>query len=78
MYALRPLMFAMNLRMLCGMFVWYSFCVSVSMLNVSNALLMSSTTAIVRSGGLFWVTPVSMALFMLCSAVLAEWLLLKP
>ena len=28
--------------MVCGMFVWYSLCVSVCMLTVSNALLMSS------------------------------------
>ena len=48
------------------------------MLNVSNALLMSSATVMVRSGGLFWLNPVAMVLFMLCSAVLVEWLLLKP
>ena len=48
------------------------------MLTVSNALLMSSATVIVRSGGLFWLKPVAMVLFMLCSAVLEEWLLLKP
>ena len=47
------------------------------MLTVSNALLMSSATVIVRSGGLFWLKPVAMV-FMLCSAVLVEWLLLKP
>ena len=40
------------------------------MLTVSNALLMSSATVIVRSGGLFWLKPVAMVLFMLCSAVL--------
>ena len=34
---------------------------------------MSSTT-----GGLFWLKPVAMVLFMLLSAVLVEWLLLKP
>ena len=34
-------------------------------------------TLIVRSGGLFWLKPVAMMLFMLCSAVLVEWLLLK-
>ena len=45
------------------------------MLTVSNALLMSSATVIVRSGGL--LKPVAMVLFMLCSAVLVEWLLLK-
>ena len=37
---------------------------------------MSSATVIVRSGGLFWFKPVAMV-FMLCSAVLVEWLLLK-
>ena len=47
------------------------------MLTVSNTLLMSSATVIVRSGGLFWLKPVAMMLFMLCSAVLVEWLLLK-
>ena len=48
------------------------------MLTVSNALLMSSATVIVRSGGLCWLNPVVMVLFMLCSAVLVEWLLLNP
>ena len=48
------------------------------MLTVSNALLMSSAPVIVRSGGLFWLKPVAMVLFILCSAVLVEWLLLKP
>ena len=48
------------------------------MLTVSKDLLMSSATGIVRSGGLFWLKPVAMVLFMLCSAMLVEWLLLKP
>ena len=48
------------------------------MLTVSNALLISSATVILRSGGLFWLKPVVMVLFMLCSAVLVDWLLLKP
>ena len=48
------------------------------MLTVSNALLMSSATLIARSGGLFCLKPVTMVLFMFCSAVLVEWLLLKP
>ena len=66
----------MNLIMVCGMFVW---CANVCMLTVSNALLMSSATVIVRSDGLLWLKPVVMMLFiMLCSAVLVEWLLLKP
>ena len=50
------------------------------MLTVSNALLMSSATVsvIARSGGLFWLKPVAMVLFMVFSAVLVEWLFLKP
>ena len=48
------------------------------MLTVSNALRMSRATVIVRSGGLFWLKPVALVLFMLCSAVVVEWLLLKP
>ena len=48
------------------------------MFAVSNAFLMSSATVIVRSSGLFWLKPVAMVLFMLCSAVLVEWLLSKP
>ena len=48
------------------------------MLTVSNVFLMSNAAVIVRSGGLFWLKPVAMVLFMLCSAMLVEWLLLKP
>ena len=66
----------MYLIMVCGMCVWCSLC--VSMLTVSNALLMSGATVIVRSGGLFRLKPVAMVLFMCCSAVFVEWLLLKP
>ena len=39
---------------------------------------MSSATVIVHSDGLFWLNPVGIVLFMLCSAMLVEWLLLKP
>ena len=49
--------------MVCGMFVWCSLCVSVCMLTVSNALLMSSPNVIVRSCGLFWLKPVATVLF---------------
>ena len=52
--------------------------VCVCMLTVSKALLMSSATVIVHYGGLFWLKSFEMVLFMLCSAVLVEWLLLKP
>ena len=46
------------------MFVWCSLYMSVCMLTVSNGLLMSSATVIVRSDGLFWMKPVVMVLFM--------------
>ena len=36
------------------------------MLTVWNVLLMSSATVIARSGGLFWLKPVVILLFMLC------------
>ena len=51
---------------------------SVILLTLSNALLLSSATVIVRFGGLFWLNHGAMVLFLLCSAVLVEWLLLKP
>ena len=39
------------------------------MFTVSNALLMSNATAIVRVGGMGWLKPVATVLLMLCSAV---------
>ena len=48
------------------------------MLTVSYTLLMSSATVIVRFGGLFSLKHVAMVLFVLCSALRIEWLLLKP
>ena len=60
----------MYLIMACGMFVWCSLSVSVCMLNVSDAFLMSSVIVIVCFGGLFWLKFVAIVLFMLCSVVL--------
>lgn len=68
----------MNLVMVLGMLVRVSFCIRVCMLIVSNALLMSNATAMVRSGGSFWLKPVAIVLLMLCSAVSVECLLLYP
>ena len=48
------------------------------MLTVSNAFLMSSATAIVRSGSLFSLKPVAMMLLTLCSAMLVDRLRMKP
>ena len=51
---------------------YLSLSVSDCMLSVSNDLLMPSAT--VRSAGSFWMNPVAMVLFMLCSDVSVEWL----
>ena len=67
---MHPLMyFAMYLGMVCGMFVCVSLSVNMCMFTVSNALLMSNATAIVRVGGMGWLKPVVTVLLMLCSAV---------
>ena len=78
-YAMRHLMeFAMYLSMVCGMFVCESLSVNVCMFTVSNALLMSNATAIVRVGGMGWLKHVATVLLMLCSAVFVECLVLNP
>ena len=42
-----------------------SFFVRVCMFTVSNALLMSSATAILRAGGILWMKPDAIVLLML-------------
>ena len=49
--------FAMNLMIVHGMFVYSSFLISVCMLIVSKALLISSATVIVRAGGAICLNP---------------------
>ena len=58
--------------MVCGMFVYVSLSINVYMFTVSNALLMSNATAMVRVGVMGWLKPVSTVLLMLCSAVFVE------
>jgi len=53
-------------------FVLCTFAMSVCMLTVPKALLMSSDTMTVLSAGFLWLNPSVMTLFMLCSAVAAE------
>ena len=64
--------------MVCGMFVCVSLSINVCMFPVSNALLMSNATAMVRVGGMGWLKPVATVLLMLCSAVFVECLVLYP
>ena len=42
------------------------------MLTVSNALLISSATVIVRAGGAIWLNPFATVLLSVCSAVTVE------
>ena len=62
--------------MVCGMFVCVSLSINVCMFTVSNDLLMSNATAMVRVGGMGWLKPVATVLLMLCSAVFVECLVL--
>ena len=55
--------------MVCGMFVCVSLSINVCMFTVSNALLMSNATAMVRVGGMCWLKSVATVLLMMCSAV---------
>ena len=48
----------MYLSMVCGMFVCVSLSINVCMFTVSNALLMSNATAMVRVGGMGWLNEV--------------------
>ena len=68
----------MNLMIVLGMFVCSSFLITVCMFIMSKALLISSTTAIVRPGGAIWLNPVAMVLFSVCSAVTVECCVLYP
>ena len=60
-----------------SMLVCVSLSINVCMFTVSNALLMSNATAIVRVGGMGWLKPVATMLLMLCSAVFVECLVLN-
>ena len=53
--------------MVCGMFLCVSLSINVCMFTVSNALLMSNATAMVRVGGMGWLKPVATVLLMLWS-----------
>ena len=64
--AFRPLMqLAINFKSIGGISVSKSFFARVCMFTVSNALLMSSATAMVRAGGILWLKPDAIVLLML-------------
>ena len=68
----------MNLIIVPGILVSSSFLISVCMFTVSNALLISSATVIVRTGGAIWLNSFAMVLFNVCSAVTVEYCVLCP
>ena len=53
----------MNLMIVPGMLVCSSFLISVCMFIVSKALLISSATVIVRTGGAIWLNHMTTVLF---------------
>ena len=62
-----------------GLIVCSSFLISVCMFIVSKALLISSATVIVRTGGAIWLNPFATVLFSVCSAVTVEyWIFFLP
>ena len=68
----------MNLMIVPGMLVCSSFPISVCMFIVSKALIISSATVIVRTGGAIWLNPFATVLFTVCSAVTVECCVLYP
>ena len=66
------MMFAMNLIIVPGILVCNSFLISVCLVIVSKALLISSATEIVRAGVAIWLNPFATVLFTVCSAVTVE------
>ena len=68
----------MNLIIVPGILVCISFLISVCMFIVSKALLISSATVIVRTGGGIWLNPFSTVLITVCSAVTVEGCVLYP
>ena len=61
-----------------GMLVCSSFLISVCMFIVLKALLISSATVIVRTGGAIWLNPFATVLFTVCSTVTVEGCVLYP
>ena len=61
-----------------GILVCSSFLISVCMFIVSEALLISSATVIVRVGGAIWLNPFAKVLFSVCSAVTVECCVFYP
>ena len=70
--------FTMNLMLVHGILVCSSFLISVCMFIVSKALLISSATVIVRTGGAIWLSPFATVLFTVCRAITVDCCVLYP
>ena len=68
----------MNLMIVSGMLVCSSCLISVCMFIVSKALLISSSTVIVRAGGAIWLNPFATVFFTVCSAITVDCCVLYP
>ena len=68
----------MNLMIVPGILVCSSFPITVCMFLVSEALLISSDTVIVRASAAIWLNPYAKMLFNVCSAVTVECCVLYP
>ena len=62
----------MNLIIVSGMFICSSFLFTVCLFIVSNALLISCATVIVRAEEAICLNPVATVLFSVCSSVTVE------
>ena len=67
----------MNVMIVPGIMVCSRFLISVCMFIVSKALLISSATLIVRTGGAIWLNLFA-AVFDVCSAITVECCVLYP
>ena len=68
----------MNLMIVPGILVCSSLLISVCMFIVSKALLISSSTVIVRADGAIWLNPFATVLFTVCCAVTVQCYVLYP
>ena len=62
----------MNFLIVHGMLVCINFLISVCMFIVSKALLISSATVTLCTGGAIWLNPFATVLFNVCSAFTGE------
>ena len=68
----------MYLMIVLGVEVCNSLCSKVCRLTVSKALVISRAIVSVRLGGLCWLKPVVIMLFIVCSAVVVECFVRNP